>query len=225
MKKLMLAALVMSSSVFAQEIGSEITPATPPPHAATSPNDNPWGAQNSNAQPAQNTPPPPPKPSNAGALSAGSGAFGIRAGFSTPAVGLSGSGSSTSLATGSAGLSYFGGDTIKMLFDVGFGLGVVGSNANFAVSAGIGLDYLARTPFDALRPAFRAQVGFNLASVGNNVNVGVSVGIGGGADYFFSPNFSVGGRVMLFVPMAFPNGNFNFGLFTLTPGVEATWYF
>ena len=121
------------------------------------------------------------------------------------------------------GIAYFAGDAFKLLVDLGFGLGLVGSNALFAVSTTLGFDYLFRTPGDVLRPFFHFAGSFTLSSSGSNALVGFGAQLGFGAEYFFNPAFSVNGRLMLAVPMS-ANGNFVLGIFTVTPGVGATWY-
>jgi hypothetical protein len=93
-----------------------------------------------------------------------------------------------------------------------------------ALSAAMGLDYHFRNPGVALRPLFAAASSFNLLLAGGNAFVGVGVQLGGGAAYFFSPSFSVAGKLMLAVPMQFTPA-FQVAFFTVTPGVVASWYF
>lgn len=238
MKQLAFALTVLvAASASAQEIGTEITPTTPSSGVQNQP-------QNQNQA---QTPPPaeqPPqkqgyvyKPKGAkddasaatpaftgNKVSASSGDFGIRAGFgASGSVGLpTGTGGSASVAAPTVGIAYFGGDSFKLLVDLGFGLGLVGSNALFALSATLGFDYMFRTPGDALRPFFTAGASFSMAGSSNMV-IGFGAQLGFGAEYFFNPAFSVNGRLLLAVPMAIP-GDFVLGIFTVTPGVGATWY-
>lgn len=236
MKQLGLAlAVLVAGSALAQEIGTEITPTTP----------------TSGVQPQPQTQPPPPPPAEQpkqgyvykprGAkeertaapapawtgtkVSASGGDFGLRAGFgASGSVGIPTSTSGgASVAAPSVGIAYFAGDAFKLLVDLGFGLGLVGSNALFAVSATLGFDYLFRTPGDVLRPFFHFAGSFSLSSSGSNAAIGFGAQTGFGAEYFFNPAFSVNGRLMLAVPMS-ANGNFVLGIFTVTPGVGATWY-
>ena len=102
-------------------------------------------------------------------------------------------------------------------------MALVGSEAIIALSATLGFDYLFRTPADALRPFFHLGGFFSMAG-STNLLVGFGAQLGFGAEYFFNPAFSVNGRLLLSVPMAIP-GNFVLGIFTVTPGVGATWYF
>ena len=224
MKNLIVAAvMVLGLSAFAQEIGSEIKPGTTDPKTNTTTTyDNPYA-----------TPPTPgttPATGNAGAavglpLSAGKGAFGIRAGFGSAGLALpSGTGATATVGAPTVGLTYWASDGLSLLFDVGFGLGIVGSNTLVALSAGIGIDYHGRTPLVALRPLFNFGASFGLAAVGNNLIPGLTVNVGGGAEYFLSPNFSFRGTVGVGVPMSFAN-NVVFGIFTFTPGVGASFYF
>lgn len=233
MKQLVLAFVVVAGSAFAQEIGTEITPTTP----------------TSGVQPQNNPPPPPPpaeqpksgyvyKPKGAkevstapGAagfagtkVSASSGDFGIRAGFgaSGSAALPAGSTSGATVAAPSVGIAYFATDGFKLLVDLGFGMALVGSNALLALSATVGLDYLFRTPAEALRPFFHFAGSFYMAG-SSNFAIGFGAQLGFGAEYFFSPSFSVNGRLLLSVPMSV-NGQFVLGIFTVAPGVGATFY-
>jgi hypothetical protein len=165
-------------------------------------------------------------------VSASAGDFGIRAGFgASGAVGLpSGSSTTTTTATVSSpsvGISYFATDGFKLIFDAGFGLALVASSgaALWALSANLGFDYLFRSPADALRPLLHFAAQFSMAGSSGEPTVGFGAEIGGGAEYFFSPAFSVYGRIGITVPMAVPGGNFILGLFTFTPGVGASFYF
>lgn len=236
MKQLVLAlTLVMAGSAFAQEIGTEITPTTP----------------SSGVQPQNNPPPPPPpaeqpksgyvyKPkgakdesSSSGAsaapgfsgtkVSASSGDFGIRGGFgASGSATLPGTGAGATVAAPTVGIGYFAGDGFKLLVDLGFGLALVGSNSLLALSASLGFDYLFRTPADALRPFFHFAGSFFMAG-SSNFAIGFGAQLGFGAEYFFSPSFSVNGRLLLSVPMSV-NGQFVLGIFTVAPGVGATFY-
>lgn len=235
MKQLVLTlVLVLAGASFAQEIGTEITPTTP----------------SSGVQPANNPPPPPPaeqpksgyvyKPkgakdesssSSSGAaafsgtkVSAASGDFGIRAGFgsSGSAALPAGTGSGATIAAPSVGIAFFAADAFKLLIDLGFGMALVGSNALLALSASAGFDYLFRTPGDALRPFFHFAGSFFMAG-SSNFAIGFGAQLGFGAEYFFSPSFSVNGRLLLSVPMSV-NGQFVLGIFTVAPGVGATFY-
>lgn len=167
-------------------------------------------------------------------VSASAGDFGIRAGFgASGSVALpSGTSSTSTVAVGapSVGISYFATDGFKLTIDLGFGLALLtgSSSAAWALNANLGFDYLFRSPGDALRPLFHFAAQFGMAGAGSgdfNPSVGFGVELGGGAEYFFSPSFSVYGRIGLAVPMAVPGGNFILGIFTFTPGVGASFYF
>lgn len=227
--------LIVSGAAFAQEIGTEITPTTPSSGV---------NQQNTNTQ--QNSNPPPqnneqkggyvykPKGSKEEAaaaatftgtkVSAASGDFGLRASFgASGSVGLPDRASPT-VAAPSIGIAYFASDSFKLLIDLGFGLGISNSFA-FSAGLGVGFDYLFRTPGDALRPFFHLAANFGIAGGSSSVDVTFGAQLGFGAEYFFSPSFSVNGRLLLVAPMALPGGNFVLGIFSLTPGVGATWYF
>lgn len=218
-----LVALVATASL-AQEIGTELTPATP-------------------TSAAQNPPPPPPPqqqaaqpqqaPSRAQAgnkdaagltgdkVTAASGDFGIRAnlmGTSAIAVGVGG------VAAPTLGFAYFTSDSFKLLIDVGVGVGLTDSNVALAFSAGVGFDYLFRTPADALRPFIHVLASFGFGGQLNNPALSLVVQGGFGAEYFFSKNFSANGKLLLGVPVGLAP-NFSLQILTVTPGVGATWYF
>ncbi|GMU59661.1 MAG: hypothetical protein AMXMBFR34_14240 [Myxococcaceae bacterium] len=234
MKKSFAVAVVLVGAVaFAQEIGTEITPVTPGPAATPAPADNPYATQ----------PPPPPPPQQKQGyqyrpggqkaptfegpkVSASSGDFGIRAGFTaTGSTAVSGTGVSLSIGAPSVGVSFWASDEAALNFDLGFGIAIPErGDPPVALSATIGLDYHFRTPGVALRPLFAAAASFNMLLVGGNANVGISVQLGGGAAYFFSPNFSLTGKLLVSVPMQF-SPSFQIAFFSLTPGVGASWYF
>ena len=235
MKSLALAVLVVAGSAFAQEIGTEITPTTP----------------NSGVQ--QNNPPPPPQEPKSGyvykpkgakdeggsatasaapgftgnKVSASSGDFGIRAGFSSSINLNTGSSSSTAALAGllsgpGVGIAYFASDPFKLLVDLQFGMLISGSSLLMSVGTVIGFDYLFRTPADALRPFVHFAGTFNLLSFGSALLVNFGAQVGFGAEYFFNPAFSVNGRMMLSVPMAASN---SFVIaFIVVPAIGATWY-
>lgn len=214
--------LFCAASSVAQEIGTEISPSTP----------------NSGVQSSPPPPPPSAEPKTTGKKSKGakaesewaggkasssSGDFGIRAGFgSSGSTALPEGRGAAAVAAPNVGFALFGGDSFKLLVDLGFGMVVV-SEPVIALSATLGFDYMFRTPGDALRPFFHAGAFFTMAG-STNFAVGFGAQLGFGAEYFFSPAFSVNGRLLLAVPMAVP-GNFVVGIFTVTPGVGATWYF
>jgi hypothetical protein len=225
-------AVLVAGSVSAQEIGTEITPTTP--NSAAQPQNPPPSNTNTN------TNPPPatsgyqykPKGQETGSatptfagpkVSATSGDFGIRAGFGSSGSIAIPSGSGASVAAPTVGIAYFAADSFKLLIDLGFGMALVGSSALLAIGANVGFDYMFRTPGDALRPFFHFAGLFNMVG-SNDFAISFGAQLGFGAEYFFAPNFSVNGRLMLAVPMSVANG-FLLGIFTVTPGVGATWYF
>jgi hypothetical protein len=230
-------------SVSAQEIGTEIQPAATPSSGVrpASPNDNPYAPQTT---PPTTSPVSASPPANASTgaqhrggaapaaaipdgakLSAGAGAFGIRAGFGGGEVSIP-TGAGTTLTAPTVGLSIFASDDFTLLIDAGFGLAVTANGSTpVAFGLGLGFDYHFRTVLQALRPLFTLGASFNMLLVNGNSTAGVSVNVGGGAEYFLSPSFSLIGKITAAVPMSFPNGNFTLGLFTFTPGVGAAWYF
>jgi hypothetical protein len=233
--------VLVAGSAFAQEIGTEITPSTPNSGVQQQQPQNP-PPSNTNSQSNTSSNPPPANSGNTGytykpkgsessspaaktfegpKVSASSGDFGIRASFGTgSSLPTLSSSSSAAVSAPSVGIAYFAGDAFKLLIDLGVGL-ALSSNASFSMNAGLGFDYLFRTPADAMRPFFHFSASF-LAS-GNFDNIGVAAALGFGAEYFFAPNFAVNARLLLAVPMNLTN-SFLLGIFTLQPGVGATWY-
>jgi hypothetical protein len=205
-RSLIVACCVLSSAAFAQEIGTEIAPPSPPPAPRAQPALGPAGLK----------------------VSASASDFGFRAGFGTTFVTLAtGSGSAAATVAPAVGAQYFLTDAVKLLLDVGFGV-VANPGAGttvWEVAAKVGADYLFRTPADALRPLVSIAASFGVGAGNGDPAVKFGVELGGGAEYFFSPSFSVYGRIGLALPMDVPNGDFRIGLFTLTPGVGASFYF
>lgn len=225
MKQLVIAlAALVSTSAFAQEIGTEITPATP-------------------TSAAQNPPPPPPQDQAAqpntraqaskkdaavpagSKVSAGSGDFGIRASLvGASAVAAPAASAAVTVTAPTIGFSIFASDSFKLLIDVGVGFATQNSSVALAFDAGIGFDYLFRTPADALRPFVHVSANFTLGGALSFPDLGAGLRGGFGAEYFFSPNFSVNGKLLLGIPMKF-SPVFRLDILTLAPGVGATWYF
>jgi hypothetical protein len=228
----LIVSVLVAGNVFAQEIGTEITPSTPNSGVQPQPQNNP--------PPANNDPPKsgyvykpkgsenassgtPGTPAFTGTkVSASSGDFGIRAGFGASGTPSLATGAGTTVAAPSVGIAYFAGDAFKLLVDLGFGM-ILNSSTPFALNATLGFDYMFRTPADAMRPFFHAAASFLMAGGSSNLNVGFGAQLGFGAEYFFAPAFAVNARLLLAVPMSVANG-FVLGLFTVTPGVGATWY-
>lgn len=225
--------VLVAGSALAQEIGTEITPTTPNSGVQQQPQ-NPPPSNTSNTNNNASNPPP----SNTGykprgqetstgfvgtKVSAGGGDFGIRAGFGSSGSIAIPSGSGAAVAAPTVGIAYFASDNFKLLIDLGFGMALVGSSALLALGANVGFDFMFRTPGEALRPFFHFAGLFNMVG-SNDFAISFGAQLGFGAEYFFSPSFSVNGRLMLAVPMSVANG-FLLGIFTVTPGVGATFYF
>lgn len=218
--------MALSSMAVAQEIGTEITPVTPGSGTTTQPvnqpNDNPYATQ----PPQKEGDKPAEKPKAAPVAeggSAGKGAFGVRATFGGQSVPRT-TGTGTALVdSGTVGLSYWATDGFTLLFDLGFGMSVGGS---FAMGFGalVGMDYHFRSPGDSLRPLINVQVGLG-APISASIGRGMALfgQVGGGAEYFFTPSFSLTGRIGLGFNLGFDNGTFT--LTTITPAVGAAWYF
>lgn len=215
MRRLALALLVCAPAAFAQEIGTEIAPPPPPPPPLSAPGTNPYAH-------------PAPKPVEPSQVSAASGAFGIRVGAGSSPValvgligGLGGLGTNAPLV----GASLLVSNAFRLNLDLGFGLALDNGNSAWAVGVGVGADYLFRSRADALRPLIFVSASLGVSASTSDPAVSFGVQAGGGAEYFFSPNFSLYGRIGLSLPMSLPKGNLVFGLYTLAPGVGATFYF
>lgn len=229
MKRLCVAVVMaLSSMAVAQEIGTEITPVTPGSSNNTQPvnqpNDNPYAT----TQPKEGDKPADPKgapkkESSDGQVSAGKGAFGLRATFGGQSVGLAGRGvAATPISTGTVGFAYWGSDAFTLLFDLGFGMGISGGGVLVGFGATVGMDYHFRTPAEGLRPLIHVQLGLGSA-IAADLALELSAQVGGGAEYFFSPSFSVSGRVGLGLRLPFSTGSMT--LTTFTPAAGAAWYF
>lgn len=222
MKQLALAVvLTVAGSAFAQEIGTEITPTTPSSGVQTQETTPPPEEPKSGYvyKPSGSSAPAAPPVAMGNKLSASSGDFGIRAGFGssvTPGVGTTG------VAAPTVGIAYFAADAFKLLIDLGFGM-AISNGADLSANALVGFDYLFRTPAEAMRPFVHVAASLGLNNLLSRPRVGVGVQGGFGAEYFFNPAFSVNGRLLLALPMSFDSG-FALGVFTVTPGVGATWY-
>lgn len=206
MKQLFVVVALVSSISFAQEIGTEIEPTTPPPTPA--------------AQPSTYHSPAPVEETQ---LSAGKGSFGIRGGFvASNAFAPPATGTATPVGFSNLGVSLFLGDSAKLLVDVGFGLGLTGSNASFGFGVGAGIEILFRKTTDALRPLVHISAQFGGAGTFNTIAVGLRAGFG--AEYFFTKNFSV--NALLAVDLPFYLGSaVAFRVATAAPGLGATLYF
>ncbi len=213
--------VLAGASVQAQEIGTEITPVTPDNKTQNpQPNDNPYATQPKEGDK------PVEKPKAAPVASGGSaekGAFGIRATFGGQGVPVSSGAGNLALPTGTIGLSYWATEQFTLLFDLGFGMSITGG-VGIGFGATLGMDYHFRTAADALRPLINLQVGIG-APIANNIGNGMGLfgQVGGGAEYFFSPSFSLSGRIGLGFALSFNSGAFT--LTTFTPAVGAAWYF
>ncbi|MFZ5440767.1 MAG: hypothetical protein ACOZQL_12220 [Myxococcota bacterium] len=231
MRIALVVAVLVAGAAFAQEIGTEITPVTPSSGVNPQPTSS---TPATSSQPEQKSSGYTYKPKGAKEeakptwegtrLSASSGDFGVRAGFgASGSISLPTTARGSSVAAPSVGISYLATDGFKLLVDLGAGFAMVGSNVLLALNATVGFDYLFRTPADALRPFFHFAGFFNMAG-SSSFDIGFGAQLGFGAEYFFNPAFSVNGRLLLAVPMAV-SGEFTLGIFTVTPGVGATWYF
>lgn len=241
MKKLALvAAALVASGSFAQEIGTEINPVTPTSGAnntntnTNNANSNQNNANSGNANANSNTtagsstykpkPREGEKTFEGTAVGAQGGAFGLRAGFgASGATGIP-TGSNTFIGAPFVGVAFFATDAFKLLIDVGFGFNL-SSNFSYAVAAAFGFDFLLRSPGDALRPFIHFAGLFTMAGASGDPLLGFGAQVGFGAEYFFSPNFSLNGRLMIVAPMAVSGSGFSLAILSVTPGVGATWYF
>jgi hypothetical protein len=205
--------LVLSSAGFAQEIGTEISPVAPTSSATPT-------EQGATARPGSVT-------ARDATATATAGTFGIRAGFGSSSASslLTASGSTVSVGAPFVGASYLLSNSFKLLVDLGFGLGVFGSGTAWSLGAAVGFELLFRTPADALRPLVYGQASFGLAGSSGDPSVRFGVELGGGAEYFLSPSFAIHGKIGLAVPMTVAGSNFVLGIFTLSPGLGATFYF
>ncbi len=202
-KSIVVIAALASSFSFAQEIGTEITPVAPAPSGPQqpAPADNGYAA----------------KPAMEQKLSAEKGAFGIRAGFGGNLNGATATGAT------SAGIAVFFSDSFKFLADLNLGLTAGDAGAQFGFGVGLGFDILFRKPTDSLRPLFHLGVSFADPNVAADaISMGLHAGFG--AEYFFTPNFSLNANIGLAFPFLISGGGFAFSMVTFTPGIGGTFY-
>jgi hypothetical protein len=234
--------LVVGTSVFAQEIGTEITPVTPdssankpreepPPDTTTNQDsgstENPWGSKSSSSSSKKKDEAKKAAAAEVpreGMVSAGAGSFGIRGtiggGDAVPSVATGGQ---QAPGIGSVGLSYWATDGFTLLIDAGFGMALSPAFA-LGFSASVGMDYHFGSVGDALRPLLNVQVGIVTGLGGDpTASMALTAQVAGGAEYFFSPHFSLTGRLGLGFRLGFNNGSAVFAL--LTPAIGAAWYF
>lgn len=236
--------LVVGTSVWAQEIGTEITPVTPdssankpkqepPPDTSNqggTSDSNPWGKKSDGSSSSSKKKDEAKKAAAApevpreGMVSAGAGSFGIRGtlggGDSVPSVATGGA---AAPPIGSIGIAYWATDGFSLLFDAGFGMSVSPSFA-LGFSAIVGMDYHFGAVTDALRPLFNLQVGVVTGLGGDPIaSMALTAQAAGGAAYFFNPHFSLTGRIGLGFRLGFANSAVVFAL--VTPSIGATWYF
>jgi hypothetical protein len=174
-----------------------------------------------------------------GPASAGKGTFGLRANLSTGGVPVyspvPGAVANAPTPVGTVGVTYFTGDALALLIEVGAGVALAGGDPRPGFSAGFGVDYHFRTPADALRPLLHAQVILSRAPPNDLANTGqdlpwLTAQVAGGAEYFVSRYFSVSVRLGVGVAARFGLGAPEQGggvivVSTVTPGIGAAWYF
>jgi hypothetical protein len=235
--------LLVGTSVLAQEIGTEITPVTPdssankpkqepPPPDDTTSNQNtgstepnPWSSKSSSSGKKKDEAKKAAaaEVSREGMVSAGAGMFGLRGTMGGGQVVPSTGGAQTAPSLGSVGLSYWATDGFTLLVDVGFGMAL---SQSFAIGFGasVGMDYHFGAVTDALRPLLNVQVGIGTGLGGDPIaSMALTAQVAGGAEYFFSPHFSLTGRLGLGFRLGFGNGAAALAL--LTPAIGAAWYF
>jgi hypothetical protein len=115
-----------------------------------------------------------------------------------------------------------------VLFDIGGALGLAAPDYYWGTQIGLGIDFHFRRITDALRPLINIELAFVIPFMRNNSNVDPQVLLsimghfGGGAEYFFSPNFSVGGKAVVGAGFNLPTGAI---VLTTATIMTATWTF
>jgi hypothetical protein len=148
------------------------------------------------------------------------GSWALRAGF----VGSFGSTSfpATVAVIPTVGTKVFVTDKIGLTLDAGF-LAQTGRNAVAGFLVNLGIEaHLWRTG-TSLRPFLRGGLGAGKPATGRNGDYFGNAEVGGGAEYWFSDQFSLSGRAMLTV--TYFGGPDAFVIATFTPGVLAAFYF
>ncbi len=200
MRVVLVAVLALAvTPAFAQEIGSELNAVTPDSH----PNTQRTDATNTTLGRTQKKKDDALTATGPQA-SAGKGMFGVRANLMN--VNLPAPASTTGFvffpSVPSMGFSYWLDNELAFLFDIGGALGLASGDYYWGTQLNLGIDFHFRRVTDALRPLINIEMSFVIPFMRNNSNVDPQVLLsitghfGGGAEYFFSPNFAVGGKVV-----------------------------
>lgn len=208
----------------AQEIGTELpadqTQNTQGTSTGQTNYDNPYGQPATTTTPTTTQPGAPAASAPAAVATPGprKGAFGIRASFAGGGAGTTGG------PSGTFALRYLATEAMAVDFDVGLGVGLAGSRLNFGFGLGFGITAYMGSKDKPIRPLFTG--GVSLGKVVSNTfnDFGMNIAVGGGGEYWFNDHFSVDGKLLVGVPIAFTS---TLALFagTFTPSVGANFYF
>jgi hypothetical protein len=186
-------------------------------------------------------PPILPPPSSSALLeprSADTGSFGFRVtllGGGLPLYSpVPGAADNAPVPPGAIGVMHVCSSKWALMGDLGFTSVRTGGNAKIGFLVGFGADYRFRTAADALRPLLNFQINLVRGAPNNPSNDGQDLPslmgqVGGGAEYFFSKNFSLAARMGLGVGVRFglgataPGGGISV-IGTVNPSVSAAWY-
>jgi len=170
--------------------------------------------------PTVTAPQPPPPP--------GAGTFGIRAG-------LGGSTATPGIDIGNVGAKFLVTDSIGLSVGVGFGLTSASGYSRAAFAADGVVSFYLRARPASLRPYVPVLFGVGFSSgrtqpvstVYEDPGGSFSLALGGGigAEYWFSPSFSVAADLVVRLSATNFNSSLSIGINTLTPGVHATYWF
>ncbi len=209
MTRFVAAALLFASSlVAAQEIGREIPAEQTPPASSSSSSSSSYDNQyQTPATPSSSLAAPPRAPGPR------RGAFGVRAQLGGSAAGI---------GAPTVGFVFLASEAVGITFDLGMGVTDKGA---FGFGFAAGLDVHPGSITKPVRPVFSIGAGFGKTVSTQADDFVMDVKLGGGAEYWFSDNFSVGGRVLIDVPIDLSSSKSGFQIVTLTPGVGGTFYF
>jgi hypothetical protein len=124
------------------------------------------------------------------------------------------------LMTPMVGARFFATDQVAINAMLGLGMAFTGATTAVGFGIGGGVDFFLRTS-GSLRPFVGGELRF-AKTVATVDQFGLTFAAGGGAEYWFSDNFSLDGRALIAVPVAFNVGTL---FMTVTPAVGANFYF
>lgn len=226
MRFVLAAVLALAVPSFAQEIGSEINVSSPEPkNTATT------GRTDATNTSLGHTPAKKGEAANLATgpqASAGKGMFGIHLdlmGVNLP-TGATATSNSNFNPIPQMGFSYWLDNELAFLFNLGGAFGLADGGLLWGTTVSLGIDFHFRRVTEAIRPLINIEVGTTIPFAWDQFNNQAMLSIfghfGGGAEYFFSPNFAVGGKVVVGLGLNLKSGAL---VVSTAPMMTAAWTF